>query len=167
MRVPLLVVLTVTAVACRRESGEAASQRRADAARDTTYAATQARGAVAMGVDQYSSTHVFEPLPDGGRIVLQRDTIDSAGTAQIRAHMDSIAAAFGAGDFQIPGFVHAQTVPGTDVMSRKRALISYTVDTLARGGAVRLRTADSAAVRAIHEFLAFQRSEHHAGAHQP
>lgn len=167
MRGSLLALLTLTVIACRRDASDAASRRRADAARDTTFAATQERGAVAMGVDQYTSTHVFEPLPDGGRIELQRDSTDSAGAAQIRAHMDSIAVAFAAGDFSIPGFVHAQAVPGTVTMTAKRAVIAYSVELLPRGAAVRLRTADSAAARAIHEFLAFQRNEHHAGAHTP
>ena len=40
-----------------------------------------------MGVDQYTSQHVFEPLPTGGRIVLQRKEADSAGEAVIREHM--------------------------------------------------------------------------------
>ena len=115
-----------------------------------------------MGVDQYTSTHVFESLPDGGRIVLQRDLADSAGEATIRAHLRHIARAFAAGDFQLPGFVHAQAVPGTARMKAARTAISYTMDTLPRGGMVRLRSADSSAVRAIHEFLAFQRRDHHA-----
>ena len=46
---------------------------------DSRFAQVQARGQVAMGVDQYTSHHIFEPLPDGGRIVLQRDSVDSAG----------------------------------------------------------------------------------------
>jgi hypothetical protein len=131
------------------------------------FAGVQARGERAMGVDQYTSTHVFEPLADGGRIALQRDQADSAGTSQIRRHMDHIAAAFGAGDFSLPGFVHARDVPGTAVMAARRQEISYTVEMLPRGAAVRLRTTDTAAVRAIHEFLAFQRQDHHAAAHYP
>ena len=118
-----------------------------------------------MGVDQYTSSHVFEPLPDGGRIVLQRDAADSAGTAVIRAHMGRIAAAFAAGDFRLPGFVHARPVPGAATMAARRSAITYTADTLPRGGQVRIRTADSAAVAAVHEFLAFQRADHHAGTH--
>ncbi len=131
------------------------------------FAGVQARGERAMGVNQYTSTHVFEPLADGGRIALQRDQADSAGTSQIRRHMDHIAAAFGAGDFSLPGFVHARNVPGTAVMAARRQEISYTVEMLPRGAAVRLRTTDTAAVRAIHEFLAFQRQDHHAAAHAP
>jgi hypothetical protein len=150
-------------VACRPEP---ATLRRAAAARDTTFAAVQARGQVAMGVDQYTSTHVFESLPDGGRIVLQRDTADSAGTATIRTHLQHIARAFAAGDFRLPGMVHAQTVPGTAAMTARRQLIRYSMDTLPRGGMVRLQTTDSVAVRAIHAFLAFQRGDHHAAGHR-
>jgi hypothetical protein len=142
-----------------------AEARRAEAAADSGFAAVQARGHTAMGVDQYTSTHVFQPLPDGGRIELQRDEADSAGRERILAHMAEIGRAFAAGDFSIPGFVHAQEVPGTAIMAERRAEIRYVVESLPRGGALRLRTADSGAVRAIHEFLAFQRSDHRAGAH--
>jgi hypothetical protein len=113
-----------------------------------------------MGVDQYSSSHRFEPLPDGGRITLQRDGNDSAGTVQIQSHMRMIASAFRRGDFALPGFVHDREVPGTAVMSQRRSQISYTTDTLPRGAQLRIRSADPVAVNAIHEFLAFQRQDH-------
>ena len=132
---------------------------------DTAFAALQERGAVAMGVDQYTSSHIFESLSDGGRIVLQRDSADSAGTAIIRAHMADIAARFATGDFTIPGAVHAREVPGTRVMAERAAHIRYTVDTLPRGGEVCLTTSDSAAISAIHEFLQFQRMDHRAAGH--
>jgi hypothetical protein len=130
---------------------------------DSSFAAVQARGRVAMGVDQYTSTHVFESLPDGGRIILQRDAVDSAGTAEIRRHMNAIAGRFAAGNFELPGFVHARRVPGTEAMAARRQVISYQVDTLPRGAELRIRSDDSAAIRAVHEFLAFQRQDHHAG----
>ena len=167
MRHALTTVLLLCTAACRTSHpASGAAERQSVAAHDSSFASMQARGAMAMGVDQYTSTHVFEPLSDGGRIVLQRDMPDSQGTAQIRAHMHMIATAFAAGDFQTPGLVHAQAVPGTAVMAAKRDVIIYSVDTLPRGAALRLQSADSAAVQAIHEFLAFQRQEHHAGAHQ-
>ncbi len=115
-----------------------------------------------MGVDQYTSLHRFEPLPDGGRVVLQRDTRDTAGVAQIRAHMQRIASAFSRGDFTLPGFVHAREVPGTREMIARRSVIRYTPDTVPGGGIVRLSSGDSAAISAIHEFLAFQRHDHRA-----
>jgi len=119
-----------------------------------------------MGVDQYTSAHVFEDLPDGGRVVLERDdAADTAAIAAIRGHMREIAASFRAGDFTKPFQVHAQTVPGTALMRDRRAAISYEPVDRPRGGEVRITSRDSAAVRAIHAFLAFQRDQHHAAAH--
>jgi hypothetical protein len=115
-----------------------------------------------MGVDQYTSQHRFEPLPDGGRIELQRDTTDRAGIATIRAHMRDIASRFAQGDFSIPGFVHAQEVPGTRVMAEKKTGITYEAHDLPGGAEVRIRTTDPDAVAAVHEFLAFQRGDHRA-----
>src|SRR4029079_5521816 len=65
---------------------------------DSSFAALQKRGKVAMGVDQYTSTHKFDALPDGGRIELQRDSDDSVGVAAIRAHIREIARSFSRGD---------------------------------------------------------------------
>lgn len=127
----------------------------------------QTRGAHVMGVDQYTSAHVFEDLPDGGRVVLDRDDpADTAAIVTIRAHMRDIRAAFRAGDFTKPFAVHAQTVPGTAVMRARRAAISYEQIDRPRGGEVRIRTNDPEAVAAIHEFLAFQRREHRASSHE-
>lgn len=127
----------------------------------------QDRGEAVMGVDQYASAHVFEDLPDGGRVVLERaDPSDTADIATIRAHMRDIAAAFRAGDFTKPFQVHAGPVPGTAVMTTRRAAITYEASDRSRGGEVRIRTTDAAAVTAIHEFLAFQRDSHHAADHQ-
>ena len=127
------------------------------------FALVQERGQVAMGVDQYTSSHRFETLPDGGRITLQRDPNDAVGVKQIRKHMQEIAASFRSGNFAVPGFVHDREVPGTEVMSARRFLISYTAESTAGGGQLRIRSRDSAAIAAIHDFLAFQRRDHRAG----
>ncbi|MFN2570042.1 MAG: hypothetical protein ABR537_00315 [Gemmatimonadales bacterium] len=143
----------------------AAQQHGADS--DTTFAATQARGAAVMGVDQYTSAHVFEDLRDGGRIVLDRDdSADSVGIATVRAHMRSIAASFRAGDFTKPFQVHAQTVPGTAVMAQHRRRIQYMAIDRPNGAEVKLQSSDSIAIQAIHQFLAFQRTAHHAAGHE-
>ena len=130
------------------------------------FSAMQMRGEHVMGVNQYSSAHVFEDLPNGGRIVLEReDPADTAAIKQIRAHMHEIAEAFRAGDFAKPFEVHAQTVPGTEIMRAKRAAIGYEASDLPKGGEVRIRTSDSQAIAAVHQFLEFQRAAHHAAAH--
>lgn len=131
--------------------------------RDTSFAGLQQRGRMVMGVDQYSSRHRFEDLPDGGRIVLVRSPGDTAGVRTIRAHLADIASAMAAGDFAHAFMVHQHELPGTAVMRERRSGITYRVETFAGGGAVRITTRDTTAVRAIHQFLAAQRGEHHAG----
>jgi hypothetical protein len=136
------------------------------ASSDSAFAALQQRGESAMGVNQYTSQHVFEPLPDGGRVVLQRKESDPKGEATIRAHMLTIAAAFSRGDFALPGFVHATSeVPGTEVMKRLRRDITYSPRDLPEGGEVVISSKNPEAVAAIHKFLAFQRMDHRAGMH--
>lgn len=135
----------------------------AQAPTDTSFTALQQRGKLVMGVDQYTSMHRFDDLPDGGRIVLVRAPDDAAGVRTIRAHLADIARAMSAGDFAHALTVHGHDLPGTAVMRERRAAIGYRVDMLPGGGAVRITTRDAAAVRAIHQFLAAQRGEHHAG----
>ncbi|HEX6645000.1 MAG TPA: hypothetical protein VF037_09990 [Gemmatimonadales bacterium] len=134
----------------------------ADSARaaDSAFAAVQERGKQAMGVDQYTSAHRFDPLPDGGRIVLVRDAADTAGVRTIREHMQEIREAFRKGDFTIPGFVHDRDVPGTRVLAAKRSELRIVYRPVAGGGELQLATRDPEVVKAIHEFLAFQRMDH-------
>lgn len=158
MRVLLCLVVATIAVGACRQSRRAASQLGGG---DGDFEALQSRGLAAMGVDQYTSSHRFDPLPDGGRIALQRDQPDSAGVARIRRHLQGIAVAFAQGRFDTPAFVHQQPVPGAAVMATSRDRITYTYHDLPQGGAVRILSHDSAAIAAIHQFLAFQRSDHH------
>ena len=137
-------------------------QKTPPARHDTAFGAMQERGRTAMGVDQYTSTHHFDALQDGGRIELQRDVDDSAGVARIRAHMREIALAFKSGDFSTPAMVHLREVPGAKTMAARRSLITYEARNLPRGAELYIRTGDAEARRAIHEFMAFQRGEHHA-----
>ena len=131
---------------------------------DSAFADVQRRGATVMGVDQYASQHVFESLADGGRIVLQRDdAADTTAIRTIREHMRDIVKDFREGDFAKPFQVHAREVPGTDVMAARRAEITYSVEELPRGAAVRIVATTATAVAAIHDFLAFQREDHRAG----
>lgn len=133
---------------------------------DSAFAAVQERGALVMGVDQYTSSHVFEDLPNGGRIVLDRDdAADTAAVRTIREHMRVIETAFRRGDFALPGQVHDQEVPGTRVMRQRREAITYTVLDRPRGAELRIATNDSVALAAVREFLTFQRSDHRAAGH--
>jgi hypothetical protein len=127
---------------------------------DSAFTKLQERGKQVMGVDQYTSKHTFESLPDGGRIVLARDSDVPADIATIRAHMNEVAARLAKGDFSLSEAVHAGKVPGSDVMRAKKDVIRFTYADVPRGGQVTLTSRDPAAVKAIHEFLAFQRMDH-------
>jgi hypothetical protein len=164
MRTTLVLIFAAAVVACGDRPGSAAGE----PADDPAFAALQERGAApeGMGVDQYQSVHRFDDLPDGGRIELQDSAGDDAAVTRIRTHLQEIVADFARGDFSTPGFVHAmEAVPGTRTMAERKEAIRYTYDELPRGGEVRIETADTAALRAIHEFLAFQRLDHRAMGH--
>jgi hypothetical protein len=155
----LLLVSSLALTACR-------SAKSADGA-DSRFAAVQRRGESVMGVDQYTSKHVFEDLADGGRIVLDRDDAsDTASIRTIRAHIRDIESSFQRGNFAAPGLVHAREVPGTKVLAAKRSAITYSAIDRPRGAELRIRTTDPTAVVAVHEFLAFQRSDHRAAGHE-
>jgi hypothetical protein len=151
-------LLSVTLVALAGAPGVALSQ--ASHEHDSAFKSLQRRGARVMGVDQYTSMHQFEALADGGRIELQRDVEDSAGVEAIRDHLRTIARQFAAGDFSASATIHAREVPGTAAIRARRASIRYAFRPLPRGGEVRITTRDAAALRAVHEFLAFQRADH-------
>lgn len=135
-------------------------------AADSAFAALQERGRRAMGVDQYTSTHRFDDLPDGGRIELQRNVDDPDGVRVIREHLQDILRLFTAGDFRIPAMVHDRPVPGTDVLAARRTHLRYVFRELPRGGELRIHTTDPEALRALHQFLEFQRHDHRAGGHR-
>ncbi len=149
------------AVAVLASAGATASA--AQDAGDTAFSSMQSRGRSVMGVDQYTSTHHFENLPDGGRIELQRNRPDSAGVQAIREHLSAIAEAFATGDFTAPALVHARDVPGARTMGEKHRVIRYQYRPLPLGGEVRILTGDAEALQAIHTFLEFQLREHRAG----
>ncbi|HEU4630229.1 MAG TPA: hypothetical protein VFS08_10835 [Gemmatimonadaceae bacterium] len=163
----LLLAAGVAVATAAAASAQAAPTPAHPPAHDSGFAALQQRGKLAMGVDQYTSTHRFDALPDGGRIALQRDVDDAEGVATIRAHLREIVSAFAAGDFDTPRFVHAGSVPGAATMAAKRAAIRYEVRDLPRGAELRMTTRDPAALAAIHAFLAFQRGDHRAGGTAP
>ncbi len=147
------------------QPGQAHGQHAQHASTDSGFAAVQRRGAQVMGVDQTTSRHVFEDLPDGGRIELVRLVDDTAGVAQIRAHLRETAGQFARGDFTAPFLTHATSVPGTEVMAGRRGAIRYEVRDLPRGAEIRIVTSDAEALAAVRAFLAFQRADHRAGAH--
>jgi hypothetical protein len=123
-----------------------------------------ARGDHAMGFSHQNSTHHFRLLSDGGAIeVSAKDPNDTATRDQIRMHLSHIAKMFSEGDFQAPMFIHDTVPPGVPEMQTKRDAITYTFEATLDGGRVRIASTDSVAIKAIHQFLAFQIDDHRTG----
>ena len=60
-------------------------------------------------------------------------------------------------------FIHDAVPPGVSVMKSKHGEISYVFEPATNGGQVHIVSANPAAVKAIHEFLAFQIDDHRTG----
>ncbi|MBI1762964.1 MAG: hypothetical protein HYR56_16175 [Acidobacteria bacterium] len=122
------------------------------------------RGAQAMGFSQTKTTHHFRLYADGGAIeVTARRAKDVASRRQIRQHLQQIAQLFASGDFSKPQHTHAQVPPGVAEMTQLRTDIVYQFEPLPRGGRVRIKTANPDALKAVHEFLRFQITDHQTG----
>jgi hypothetical protein len=121
-------------------------------------------GDEAMGFPHDKTSHHFRLYSDGGAIeVTVNDSTDSQNMQAIRSHLTHIVTMFLNGEFSIPMFVHDQVPPGVPAMKEKRGEISYSFEELPAGGRVRMKTRNSDALKAIHEFLRFQIVDHHTG----
>jgi hypothetical protein len=123
------------------------------------------RATMAMGFDQDKTAHHFLLYDDGGAIdIAVKDAGDTADRDAIRSHLPHIAAMFGDGDFDVPMLVHdTKDVPGTAVLSARKAAISYRYRETPRGGRVDIVTSDREALAALHDFLRYQIHEHQTG----
>jgi hypothetical protein len=122
------------------------------------------RGDKGMGFSHEKTTHHFRLMNDGGAIEVTADNVnDEASRDQIRTHLAHISKLFTAGDFQIPMFVHDQIPPGAIVMKQKKDRISYRYEMIDAGARLRITTADPEALKAVHEFLRFQITDHRTG----
>ena len=122
------------------------------------------RGDRVMGFDHTKTTHHFLLQELGGSIEI---TANSAGDAesseQIRMHLKHIAMMFAEGDFNAPMLIHEQTPPGVPLMKELKDEIKYNFEEIDRGAAVRISTKNPVALKAIHDFLRFQITEHKTG----
>lgn len=122
------------------------------------------KGDHVMGFSHDKATHHFRLYADGGAIEVQaNDAKDTPTRDAIRGHFSHIAKMFAAGDFTAPLLIHSQNPPGSEVMKRLRDKIDYHLENAAAGSRIRITTKDAEAVKAVHEFLRFQISEHETG----
>jgi hypothetical protein len=123
------------------------------------------RGAHVMGFDQAKTTHHFLLFEDGGAVdVSVKDAKDTTNRDAIRAHLPHIAQRFGQGDFEAPMLVHdRKDVPGVATLARLKDRLTYRYVETTLGGRVDIVTKDGEALKALHEFLRFQISDHKTG----
>jgi len=119
------------------------------------------RGDVAMGFDQTKIMHYFTSTTSGGEIrIVALDKSDTKTISEIRSHVEDIQYEFSQGNFTKPFFIHAQVVPGTEIMNEKKDLIQYSTRQIEGGEILVLTTNDPEVLDAITQFLDFQSSQH-------
>ncbi len=122
------------------------------------------RGDEVMGFSHEKTEHHFRLYADGGAIEAEAENAqDTASRDEIRLHFGHIVTMFADGNFSAPMLIHAQNPPGTEGMKRLRDAIQYRLETTEKGARIRITTKDPDALRAVHEFLRFQISDHQTG----
>lgn len=128
------------------------------------HADVNSHGDHVMGFSHEKTTHHFRLSSDGGSIeVTANDPKDSESRDQIRMHLGHIAKMFSSGDFKAPMLIHDQVPPGTAVMTKLKAEITYGYEKIDNGARIRIATRNPEALEAIHEFLRFQITDHQTG----
>lgn len=159
----LLVLLAATLVAAGRSAAQDKPDRE-DAATHSHHAGVNQRGDHVMGFSHERTTHHFRLFADGGAIEVEaNDPKDIASRDQIRAHLGHIAQMFAAGDFNSPMLIHDRVPPGVPTLQQLKGAVSYRFEKADRGGRVRITTPNGEALRAVHEFLRFQITDHQTG----
>jgi plastocyanin len=119
------------------------------------------RGDIAMGFNQSKISHQFKSTPTGGEILITAlNNSDIETIKQIKNHISIIQKEFSSGNFTKPFYIHVKDVPGTKIMSEKKDLIKYSINEINNGAILILETKDKELLYAIHQFMAFQGTEH-------
>ena len=119
------------------------------------------RGNVAMGFNQTKIHHHFMSTTTGGEIMIMSTNMSDTKTInEIKDHVKDIQYEFSHGNFTKPFYIHAQIVPGTDIMTAKKHLINYSIKDIDGGSILILTTNDTELLNAIQQFMNFQSSQH-------
>jgi hypothetical protein len=128
------------------------------------HAQMNARGDHVMGFSHEKTTHHFRLYDDGGLIQVEaNDPNDTESRDQIQMHLQHIAGMFAAGDFQAPMLIHDRTPPGVPTLKKLKAAVEYRFQKSERGASIRITTRNAEALKALHQFLRFQITDHQTG----
>jgi hypothetical protein len=164
-KILLPILLLATMFSFRARAQQATPSPRPDHSAHPEHAqGVDERGDKGMGFSHQLTGHHFYLFPDGGGIEVEaRDPKDAKSRDAIRNHLSMIAAMFSEGNFSIPMFVHNTVPPGVEKLKQLRNEITYAAENTPHGAQVRIKTRNSEAIKAIHEFLRFQIAEHRTG----
>jgi len=119
------------------------------------------RGDIAMGFNQSMIHHHFMATKTGGEIMIMSTNMSDTKTInEIRSHVKDIQYEFSQGNFTRPFYIHAQVVPGTDIMTAKKNMIQYSIEDIDGGSVLILRTNNTELLVAIQQFMNFQSTQH-------
>lgn len=119
------------------------------------------RGAQVMPFDLEQTTHLFQPLDDGGlQRVMVKDPKNRTQIALIRVHLKEEAERFHRGDFSDPAKIHGVDMPGLAELSRGAAGVGVRYTERPDGAEIRYTAKDPALVDAIHRWFQAQLHDH-------
>lgn len=122
------------------------------------------RGDHVMGFSHENATHHFRLYADGGAIEVEaNEKTDTSTRDEIRMHLSHMARMFADGNFHAPMLIHDQVPPGVPALQRLRQKISYRFVETDKGGRIVITSSDPDAVKALHDFLRFQITDHQTG----
>lgn len=142
-----------------------AQQTNANAQHDASHQeGVNKRGDTVMGFSHMKATHHFILKSDGGMIdVSANDPKDTETRDQIRSHLTHIAQMFADGNFNAPMLIHSQTPPGVPTMQQLKGEIKFEYEQTENGARILIKTSNSEALSAVHDFLRFQIEDHKTG----
>lgn len=154
-------VLTITIVYFIPLTYRTGTINQANTTTDFNHTEILERGNVAMGFNQSMIHHHFMATTTGGEIMIMSTNMSDTKTInEIKSHVKDIQYEFSQGNFTKPFYIHAQVVPGTEVMTAKKDLIQYSVKDIDGGSVLILTTNDTELLNAIQQFMNFQSTQH-------
>jgi hypothetical protein len=125
------------------------------------------RGSQVMPFDLDRTTHVFADKEFGGvQTVTANDPNDIDQLPLIRGHLREETAAFAAGDFDDPGEIHGDAMPGLAELRAGFRNIEVSYQEVPNGGSITYRTSDPGLIEALHRWFDAQSSDHGGAGHE-
>lgn len=119
------------------------------------------RGSQVMPFNLDATTHIFQPLADGGlQTVVADNQTDATQIKLIQEHLKAESHKFGVGDFSDPSAIHGNKMPGLRELKNGYQEIEVEYAAISNGATLRYTTQRADLVSAVHNWFKAQRSDH-------